>query len=123
MCRSPELGGVRRPGSTAAHAPYVCCCPGPRPEHELNEHGSPLSQALSLGTTVAQTPTPQKTPLPQTPDTPYEIPPLRRAQSKVEKDPVHPWAGTPKRTEPTTSDRGVKDPKPGNRASYPHVVE
>ena len=122
MCGSPELEGVRR---LNCRAPYKCCCPGPRPEHELNEHGSPLSQALSLGTTVAQTPTPQKTPLPQTPDTPYEIPPPTPG-SKVEKDPVHPLAGTPKRTEPTTntpSDRGVKDPKPGNRASYPHVVE
>ena len=119
MCGSPELEGVRR---LNCRAPYKCCCPGPRPEHELNEHGSPLSQALSLGTTVVQTPTPQKPPLPQTPDTPYEVPPPTPG-SKVEKDPVHLWAGTPRRTEPKTgtpSDRAFK--KSGNAASNPHVV-
>ena len=43
--------------------------------------------------------------------------------SKVEKDPVHLWAGTPRRTEPTTgtpSDRAFK--KSGNAASNPYVV-
>ena len=39
---------------------YRCCCPGPRPDNECNEFGSPLSKASpvlpgpSLGTTVSQ---------------------------------------------------------------------
>ena len=71
--------------------PYRCCCPGPQPENECNEFGSPLSKASpgsSLGTTVSEAPTPQSS------DTPYEVAPPTPGTS-VTKDPVHSWAGTP----------------------------
>ena len=104
-------------GDPNVEAPTLCIC------NEAAVPGGLLPSETLFS--IRWSHTPQKTPLPQTPDTPYEIPPPTPG-SKVEKDPVHPLAGTPKRTEPTTntpSDRGVKDPKPGNRASYPHVVE
>ena len=71
--------------------PYRCCCPGPQPENECNDFGSPLSKASpgsSLGTTVSEAPTPQSS------DTPYEVAPPTPGTS-VTKDPVHSWAGTP----------------------------
>ena len=99
--------------------PYRCCCPGPQPENECNEFGSPLSKASpgsSLGTTVSEAPTPQSS------DTPYEVAPPTPGTS-VTKDPVHSWAGTPQRTKPTQGTPSGDEKISGNRADHPHILE
>ena len=99
--------------------PYRCCCPGPQPENECNDFGSPLSKASpgsSLGTTVSEAPTPQSS------DTPYEVAPPTPGTS-VTKDPVHSWAGTPQRTKPTQGTPSGDEKISGNRADHPHILE
>ena len=102
--------------------PYRCCCPGPQPENECNDFGSPLSKASpgsSLGTTVSEAPTPQSS------DTPYEVAPPTPG-TNVTKDPVHSWAGTPQAEPSRTQAR----PRAMTRSlaitptiSPPHILE